>query len=87
MQTALTNNRSFRQTLLDIESARAQYRIVQSDRLPQLQATGSGNRQQTPASLSPTGVAGVSSNYQVGLSLPEYELDLFARVKTSQMRH
>ncbi|MFV7763156.1 efflux transporter outer membrane subunit [Shewanella algae] len=81
VQTALTNNRSFRQTLLDIESARAQYRIVQSDRLPQLQATGSGNRQQTPASLSPTGVAGVSSNYQVGLSLPEYELDLFARVK------
>ncbi|MCS4306205.1 multidrug efflux system outer membrane protein [Rheinheimera pacifica] len=81
MQTALTNNRSFRQTLLDIESARAQYRIVQSDRVPQLQAAGSGNRQQIPASLSPTGVAGVSSNYQVGLTLPEYELDLFARVK------
>lgn len=81
VQVALSNNRSFRQTLLDIESARAQYRIVRADRVPQLQATGTGNRQQTPAALAPTGVEGISSSYQVGLSLPEYELDLFARVK------
>lgn len=80
--TALDNNRSLRQTLLDIEQARAQYRIQRADRVPGLNAGASGNRQRVPADLSNNGRAGVASNYQVGLSLPEYELDLFGRVKS-----
>lgn len=80
--TALDNNRSLRQTLLDIEQARAQYRIQRADRLPGLSAGASGNRQHLPADLSSTGREGVSSTYQVGLSLPEYEVDLFGRVKS-----
>jgi multidrug efflux system outer membrane protein len=32
--SALGNNRSLRQTLLDIEQARAQYRIQRADRVP-----------------------------------------------------
>lgn len=79
---ALGNNRSLRQTLLDIEQARAQYRIQRADRVPGLNAGASGNRQHLPAGLSNTGREGVSSTYQVGLSLPEYELDLFGRVKS-----
>ncbi|MGE7957954.1 efflux transporter outer membrane subunit [Pseudomonas sp. NPDC089530] len=80
--TALDNNRSLRQTLLDIEQARAQYRIQRADRVPGLNAGASGNRQRLPADLSSNGQAGVASTYQVGLSLPEYELDLFGRVKS-----
>ncbi|MFZ6047074.1 efflux transporter outer membrane subunit [Pseudomonas sp. CR3202] len=79
---ALDNNRSLRQTLLDIEQARAQYRIQRADRVPGLAAGASGNRQHLPADLSTNGAAEVSSNYQVGLALPEYELDLFGRVKS-----
>lgn len=79
---ALGNNRSLRQTLLDIEQARAQYRIQRADRVPGLNANGAGNRQRLPADLANDGRAGVASNYQVGLSLPEYELDLFGRVKS-----
>lgn len=79
--SALDNNRSLRQTLLDIEQARAQYRIQRADRVPGLNAGVSGNRQHQPANLSSTGREGVSSTYQVGLSLPEYEVDLFGRVK------
>lgn len=79
---ALDNNRSLRQTLLDIEQARAQYRIQQADRVPGLNASASGNRQRLPADLAGSGRAGVAGNYQVGLSLPEYELDLFGRVKS-----
>lgn len=78
---ALNNNRSLRQTLLDIEQARAQYRIQRADRVPGLNATSSANRQRLPADLSNTGGSTVASTYQVGLSLPEYELDLFGRVK------
>ena len=80
--TALDNNRSLRQTLLDIEQARAQYRIQRADRVPGLNAGASGNRQHLPTDLSNSGREGVSSSYQVGLSLPEYEVDLFGRVKS-----
>ncbi|WP_192557896.1 efflux transporter outer membrane subunit [Pseudomonas allokribbensis] len=79
---ALDNNRSLRQTLLDIEQARAQYRIQRADRVPGLNAGASGNRQRLPADLASNGQAGVVSSYQVGVSLPEYELDLFGRVKS-----
>ncbi|AXI61577.1 multidrug transporter [Pseudomonas kribbensis] len=79
---ALDNNRSLRQTLLDIEQARAQYRIQRADRVPGLNAAASGNRQRLPADLASNGQAGVASSYQVGVSLPEYELDLFGRVKS-----
>jgi len=79
---ALDNNRSLRQTLLDIEQARAQYRIQRADRVPGLSAGASGNRQRLPADLASNGRAGVASSYQVGVSLPEYELDLFGRVKS-----
>ncbi|WP_367253356.1 efflux transporter outer membrane subunit [Pseudomonas sp. stari2] len=79
---ALDNNRSLRQTLLDIEQARAQYRIQRADRVPGLNANASGNRQRLPADLASNGQAGVASSYQVGVSLPEYELDLFGRVKS-----
>lgn len=67
VDTALSNNRSLRQALLDIEAARAQYRIQRADRLP--------------ADLSQTGRSEVTSNYQVGLGLAEYEVDLFGRVR------
>ncbi|WP_085583783.1 MULTISPECIES: efflux transporter outer membrane subunit [unclassified Pseudomonas] len=80
--TALDNNRSLRQTLLDIEQARAQYRIQRADRVPGLNAGASGNRQRQPADLSNSGRSEVASQYQVGLALPEYELDLFGRVKS-----
>ncbi|WP_192553511.1 efflux transporter outer membrane subunit [Pseudomonas sp. IzPS59] len=79
---ALDNNRSLRQTLLDIEQARAQYRIQRADRVPGLNAGASGNRQRLPADLASNGQAGVASSYQVGVSLPEYELDLFGRMKS-----
>ncbi len=79
---ALDNNRSLRQTLLDIEQARAQYRIQRADRVPGLNAAANGNRQRLPGDLSNTGSSTVTSSYQVGLALPEYELDLFGRVKS-----
>ncbi|OLU32253.1 efflux transporter outer membrane subunit [Pseudomonas sp. PA27(2017)] len=81
VQTALGNNRSLRQALLDIEAARAQYRIQRADRLPSINANASGNRQRLPADQSQTGRSEVTSVYQVGLGLAEYEVDLFGRVR------
>ncbi|WP_054884478.1 efflux transporter outer membrane subunit [Pseudomonas sp. NBRC 111130] len=80
--SALDNNRSLRQTLLDIEQARAQYRIQRADRVPGLNASAAGDRQHLPSALSSDGREGVTRTYQVGLSLPEYEVDLFGRIKS-----
>ncbi|MEQ6329033.1 efflux transporter outer membrane subunit [Pseudomonas chengduensis] len=81
VDTALNNNRSLRQALLDIEAARAQYRIQRADRLPSINANASDNRQRLPADQSQTGRSEVTSVYQVGLGLAEYEVDLFGRVR------
>lgn len=80
VQQALTHNRDLRQTLLDVEAVRTQYRIQRADRLPSLNVHGSGTRQRTPADLSQSGNAMVQSNYQVGLGLAAFEIDLFGRV-------
>ena len=78
---AVNNNRSLRQALLDIEAARAQYRITGSARLPAVSAQADGTRQRLPADLSMTGRSEVQSSYQVGLGLTAFELDLFGRVR------
>ncbi|NIE62627.1 efflux transporter outer membrane subunit [Burkholderia sp. Ax-1719] len=78
---ALANNRDLRVAILDIESARAQYRIQRADLLPTLSASASGSLQRLPADVSTTGQAGVTRSYSVG-GVASYELDLFGRVRS-----
>lgn len=82
IKLALDNNRDLRSSALRIEEARALYNIQSADLLPNLNASFSGARALTPASLSVTGKEGVSSSYQVGLSLASFELDFFGRVRS-----
>ena len=49
---ALVNNRDLRIATLNVEAARAQYRIQQSDLVPSIEAEGSATNQLTPATLS-----------------------------------
>ncbi|MEI2431789.1 efflux transporter outer membrane subunit [Lysobacter yananisis] len=72
---ALDNNRDLRVAVLNVEKARAQYRIQRADRLPalnataQLRRTGGDNQQ-------------VVDEYQAGASIANFELDLFGRVRS-----
>ena len=79
---ALAHNRDLRQTLLNIDVARAQYRVQRADRLPGLGLQADGTRQRTPADVSAAGVAGTQGTYQVGLGMTAFELDLFGRVRS-----
>lgn len=81
IELALANNRDLRQTLLDVEAARAQYRVQHADRLPGIQAEGGGTRQHVPGDLSGTGRSQVQSSYRAGVGLAAFELDLFGRVR------
>src|SRR5574344_269676 len=81
-ELALENNRDLRQTLLNVEAVRSQYRIQRSERLPEIQLEGSGNRQRVPADLRGPGADSVQSSYQAGVGLAAFELDLFGRVRS-----
>jgi outer membrane protein, multidrug efflux system len=77
---ALANNRDLRVAVLNIEQARAQYRIQRAALLPSIDAPGSLTREKLPASLTygiPTPILGY---FDVGLSIASYEVDLFGRV-------
>ncbi|ATE70439.1 efflux transporter outer membrane subunit [Lysobacter capsici] len=71
---ALENNRDLRVAVLNVEKARAQYRIQRADRVPgvsaigQLQRSGGDNQPVTDA-------------YTAGLGITNFELDLFGRVR------
>jgi len=81
IQKGLANNRDLRVAALNIEAARAQYRIQRSELLPSANANGSMTRQRTPATTSATGVANTGSTYNANIGAA-FELDLFGRLRS-----
>lgn len=79
---ALNNNRDLRQTLLNVEAARAQYGVQRADRLPEFQLQSHTARQRVPDDLRSPEVPAVQSNYQAGIGLAAFELDVFGRIKS-----
>jgi len=75
IELSLANNRDLRVAILNIEQARAQYRITRADRAPTVSAIVSGSRQST-GDDQPN-----QSIYQAGFGVSAFELDLFGRVR------
>ncbi|VFR21639.1 RND efflux system, outer membrane lipoprotein CmeC [plant metagenome] len=82
MRLALENNRDLRIAVLNIEKSRAQYRIQRAELFPQAAVGAAASAQRTPASVSPSGVGGVSRSYSADVGISSYELDLFGRVRS-----
>lgn len=82
IETALENNRDLRVAALNIDAARALYRISQSDLLPTINAEGSLTKQKTPANASITGATTTTSKYSANLASTAFEVDLFGRVRS-----
>ena len=72
---ALVNNRDLMVAAANIAAAREQYRIQRANQLPQVNASGG-------ATVSGDKSDGVSANYQAGLQVPNFELDLFGRLRS-----
>lgn len=81
VRRALDDNRDLRQALLDVEAARAQYRIQRADRVPGIDAQVSSARQRLPGDVNGTGRAAIQQTWQAGAGLTAFELDLFGRVR------
>ncbi|MFT3719104.1 efflux transporter outer membrane subunit [Pseudorhodoferax sp.] len=73
IELSLENNRDLRVAVLNIDKARAQYRIQRADRLPTIGVGASGSRTPQPGGEDVT-------VYQAGLTLSSWELDFFGRV-------
>jgi len=80
--TALANNRDLRVAVLNIEAARAQYRIQRAALLPTIDATAGQSAQGIPAGISQTGQPYVNRQYSAGVGVTAFELDLFGRLQS-----
>ena len=78
IEQSLRNNRDLRVAVLNVEKARAQYRIQRADRLPSIAATAS--LQRAGGSGQPPGQVG--QQYRAELGTTAFELDLFGRVNS-----
>ena len=70
---SLDNNRDLRVAVLNVERARAQYRVQRADRLPSVGVGGAMTRSD-PSPLN--------GRYSVELGIADFELDLFGRVRS-----
>ncbi len=78
IETALSNNRDLRETVLNVESYQAQYRIQRSALLPTIAGDGYGVKQRT---LGGSGHV-TSETYSLKVGTTAYELDLYGRVRS-----
>src|SRR3546814_9663324 len=79
---ALNNNRDLRVAVLNIEKARAGYRIRRADLFPSVSADASQTKQRNSAATSTNGISQVSRNVSFDVGLTSWELDLFGRVRS-----
>jgi multidrug efflux system outer membrane protein len=79
---ALANNRDLRVAILNIERARAQYRIQRADLLPAINASGSFTREKLPPAETFATTSFTGNIYQAGIGISAYEVDLFGRVRS-----
>jgi len=79
---ALENNRDLRVAALNIEKSRAQYQIQRSDLMPKIDAEASATYQRLAEDFSGLGIPLDIHQYNVGLGMSSYELDLFGRVRS-----
>lgn len=82
IERALVNNRDLRIATLNVEAARAQYRIQRAELLPAIDASGAGSSQRVAETLSQNGESYVARSYSAGVGITAYELDLFGRIRS-----
>ncbi|MEP5262707.1 MAG: efflux transporter outer membrane subunit, partial [Nitratireductor sp.] len=82
IEQSLANNRDLREAMLNVEQARALYRVQRADLLPGIRAEGSMARERIPGDLSATGQASTGTRFDVQANVAAYELDLFGRVRS-----
>lgn len=79
---ALNNNRDLRVAALNIEKARALYRVQRADLFPRVGITGTETAQRLPGDLTSSGDANTTHQYSATIGFSAYELDFFGRIRS-----
>ena len=82
VRQALANNRDLRAAVLRVEEARAAYGIQRADILPTISTALDASRTRLPADLSGRNKAYINEQYQLGVGLSSWELDLWGRIRS-----
>jgi multidrug efflux system outer membrane protein len=82
IELSLSNNRDLRVAVLNIEKARAQYRVQRAALLPGVDATATGTRGQSSSAQVIAGGDRTVEVYTAGVGVTSYELDIFGRVRS-----
>jgi outer membrane protein, multidrug efflux system len=85
MVMALEHNRDLRRAVLNIERARAQYRIQRSDLFPSVDVGASASVQRVPRGVNGAPEGRTVEQYSASVE-SSYELDLFGRVRSLNAR-
>lgn len=78
---ALMDNRDLRLAMLNIEKARALYRIQRAELLPTVNAGATFSKERVPGILSGSGQRETEELYNVNLAISSWEIDLFGRIR------
>lgn len=82
IEQALTHNQDLKISSLRIAEAQTAYGIQRSQLYPSIAGEAGGQRGRVPADLSYSRQAMTSSQYQVGVGLSQWELDLWGRIRS-----
>lgn len=82
ISASLENNRDLRVAALNVEAARAAYRVQRADLVPSISAGGAMSRQGIPENASSSGSDTVSSQYSANVATTAFELDVFGRIRS-----
>lgn len=78
IEQALVNNRDLMIAAANIAAAREEYRIQRAALFPEIDASAEASFQSATAK----GASGIDTQYQAGLSVTAFELDLFGRIRS-----
>jgi outer membrane protein, multidrug efflux system len=82
IETGLRNNRNLRTAALNVDRARALYRIQQVDILPSVDASGRMLKERVPGSLNGDERSYTLKQYRAEVGVSAWEVDFFGRIRS-----
>ena len=82
IESALDNNRDIRIAALNVETARATYRVRRADLLPRVDGVATSTSQRAPGDLAPPETPEIARAYQASGAVSAWELDLWGRIRS-----
>ncbi|MGZ9159472.1 MAG: TolC family protein, partial [Nitrospira sp.] len=82
IETGLRNNRNLRSAALNVERARALYRVQQTELLPAVDASGQMIRERVPGTLNVDDRSHTLKRYRAEVGVASWDIDFFGRIRS-----